>query len=580
MKKKNPIQRLFLENKSLLGLLSIIPIFIILEIVLGVGLSHLFKTGIDKALEGGEGYLQFAMGLVGIIFFFSFMVFFKDLTLGYIGEKAIADLRFKATEKFIKLPISKLDKMHSGDNLSKLTNDIQLVKRFVDWDGYFLILRPLMAVACIAYLTYLSWFLTLASIAIIPIMMLITVKISSPLGKYTKSLQEELANINKTNQDILGGIQIIKSFNLKDRVIGSFKSQLDESVKRGRVIALRRSVLMGVSTTLNFLPFLMPLALGSFLVYRQSMSVGGLLAFINLLNNLTWPLSQLPNHFGSYKGAIASLERIYEIIDMPSERQCGEVFDTETESKNVLKFKEVKFAYTEKDILSNLSFSVKKDETIALVGPSGGGKSTIFKLIAGFYHPSEGQIEVFDKPLDDWNLEKVREDIAVVSQDTYLFPTTIKENIALGKIGASMDKIVEAAKLANAHNFIINLPQGYDTLVGERGAKLSGGQKQRISIARAILNDAKLLLLDEATSALDTESELLVQQALEKAMVGRTTIVIAHRLSTIKNADRILVLEAGAVVEEGQHEVLLKQNGLYSKLYNKDFDNLSESGVA
>lgn len=578
MKKKNPLQRLFVENKSLLGLLGIMPIFIVLEIVLVVGLSHLFKTGIDKALEGGEGYLQFAMGLVGIIFFFSIMVFFKDLALGYLGERAIADLRFKATGKFMKLPISKLDTMHSGDNLSKLTNDIQLIKRFIDWDGYFLILRPLMAVASLAYLTYLSWLLTLASIALIPIMMFITVKISSPLGKYTKALQEELANINKTNQDILGGIHIIKSFNLKDRMIGNFKSQLDESVKRGRVIALRRSVLMGVSTTLNFLPFLMPMALGSFLVYRESMSVGALLAFINLLNNLTWPLSQLPNHFGSYKGAMAGLERIYEIIDMPSERQGGKEFDTESE--NVLTLRKIKFSYTEKNILSNLSFSVKKDETIALVGPSGGGKSTIFKLIAGFYQPIEGEIEIFDKPLDDWNLEKVREAMAMVSQDTYLFPTTIKENIALGKVGASMDEIIEAAKLANAHSFILNLPNGYDTLVGERGAKLSGGQKQRISIARAILNDAKLLLLDEATSALDTESELLVQQALEKAMVGRTTIVIAHRLSTIKNADRILVLEEGSVVEEGNHEELLKENGLYSKLYNKDFGNLSESGVA
>lgn len=576
MKKKNPIQRLFLENKTLLGLLTVVPIFIILEIVLGVGLSHIFKIAIDKALAGEEGYLLFVIGFVGIIIFFSAMVFFKDLTLGYIGERSIADLRSKATGKFMKLPISKLDTMHSGDNLSKLTNDIQLVKRFIDWDGYFLILRPLMALATLAYLIYLSWILTLASIALIPIMMFLTVKISNPLGNYTKALQEELANINKTNQDILGGIQIIKSFNLKNRVIGKFKSQLDESVNRGRTIASRRSVLMGISTTLNFLPFLMPMALGSFLVYREIMSVGALLAFINLMNNLTWPLSQIPNHYGSYKGALAGLERIYEIIDMPSERECGEEFDTDGE--NVLLFNNIRFCYTEKDILKNLSFKVNKNETVALVGPSGGGKSTIFKLITGFYPPNEGEISLFNNPLDNWNLEKVRDQIAVVSQDTYLFPTSIKENISLGKKEATTEEIIGAAKQANAHDFIMSLPNGYDTLVEERGAKLSGGQKQRISIARAMLRDAKLLLLDEATSALDTESELLVQQALEKAMLGRTTMVIAHRLSTIKNASRILVLEEGTVVEEGNHEQLLAQNGLYTKLYNKDFN--TESGVA
>ncbi|QNO13859.1 ABC transporter ATP-binding protein [Alkalicella caledoniensis] len=498
--------------------------------------------------------------------------------MGYLSERAIADLRYKATEKFTKLPIPKLDTMHSGDNLSKLTNDIQLVKRFLDWDGYFLILRPLMAVATLAYLTYLNWQLTLASLVFIPIMMYLTMKITQPISNYSKALQEELANINKANQDILGGIQIVKSFNLKDRILESFKGQVDESVKRGRVIALRRAILAGISGFLTFLPFIVSFGLGSLLVNRGSMSVGGLLAFINLLNQLSWPLAQLPNHIGSYKAAGAGLDRIYEIVDIVSERQTGEKLDFESE--NVLSFNNVRFAYGEKDILQGISFHINCGEKVALVGPSGGGKSTIFKLITGFYQPYEGEISLFNNTIDKWKLDFLREEIAVVSQDTYLFPTTIKENITLGR-NFSMEAIIAASQKANAHNFIMELADGYDTMVGERGAKLSGGQRQRISIARAILKDAKLLLLDEATSALDTESEQMVQQALEKAMEGRTTMVIAHRLSTIKNADRILVIEGGAVVEEGTHEQLLDKEGLYSKLYNKDFSHVDqESGVA
>ena len=575
---KNPFRRLFFENKGLLFYVSLVPIFIVVEIFFTVYTAHLFKTGIDTGLAGGgDGYSQIAMGLIAVIILFSLTIYFKDYMLGYLSEKAIADLRFKATEKFTKLPMGTLDLMHSGDNLSKLTNDIQLVKRFLDWDGYFLALRPLMAIASLVYLTYLNWQLTLVSVTFTPVLMYLTVTISQPLTKYSKALQEELSNISKTNQDILGGIQIVKSFNLKDRVLNSFKGQVEESIKRGRVIALRRATLTGVSTFLSFFPFLVSFGLGSFLVTRGSMSVGALLAFINLLNQLTWPLAQIPNHIASYKAAGAGMDRLYEIIDMDPERESGELLNFEC--ANVVSFKNIKFAYGEKDVLKDLSFSIKTGETVAVVGPSGGGKSTIFKLITGFYQPSEGEIELFNNKLDNWKLSAVREEIAVVSQDTYLFPTTIKENIALGKENISMDEIIEAAQKANAHNYIMEFPDGYDTMVGERGAKLSGGQRQRISIARAILRDSKLLLLDEATSALDTESELLVQQALEKAMVGRTTLVIAHRLSTIKNADRILVLENGTMVEEGKHQDLLEAKGLYSKLYNKDFST-SESGVA
>ncbi len=579
MKQKNLIKRLFLDDRSLIWFVAIVPIFMILEIVITISMADLFKKGIDLGLAGDEGFTTIASGLIVIIFVFAITIYFKDYVVGNLSEKAIANLRLRTTEKFTKLPISNLDTMHSGDNISRLTNDVQLIKRFLDWDGYFLVLRPLMAIASLAYLTYLNWQLTLASVIFTPLLMLLTITISQPISRYSKELQEELGTINKTNQDILGGIQIVKSFNLKNRVLRDFGSQVDQSVRRGRVIALRRAALSGISLVLTFIPFLVTFGLGSYLVTQGNMSVGSLLAFINLLNQLAWPLAQLPNHIGGYKGAVAGLQRIYEIVDLGSERDSG--VNHPTDANEVITFKEVNFAYGEKAILNNLSFSVNNGETVALVGPSGGGKSTIFKLITSFYDSNEGEIKIFDVDINDWRLQAMREEIAVVSQDTYLFPTTIKENIVLGNKAISTEEVIEAAKKANAHDFIINLPQGYDTVVGERGSKLSGGQRQRISIARAILKNSKILLLDEATSALDTESEILVQQALQKAMVGRTTIVIAHRLSTIINADRILVIDNGCVVEQGTHDQLMDVKGTYWKLYNKDFTpNDGESGVA
>lgn len=580
MKKKNYYSRLLLDNKKVSILVYSTSVAMILEIILTVLMADLFKKGIDMGLSGDPGYSRIAIGLVSIIIIFATTIFFKDLLLGLISERSIANLKLKASTKFTKLPIYTLDTMHSGDNLSKLTNDIELVKRFLDWDGYFLILRPLMALASLGYLTYLNWQLTLASIILTPLLMVLTMKISEPINNYSKALQEELANINKTNQDILGGIQIVKSFNLRDRILNQFKDQIDQSVKSGRLIAIRRGILMGVSTVLTYLPFLVSFGLGSYLVTQGRMSPGALLAFINLLNQLAWPLSQIPNHIASYKASLAGLDNIYGIIDLESERTTGSNFEIE-KANSVVAFNNVEFAYTDKNVLNGLSFNVNKGEKIAIVGPSGGGKSTVFKLITGFYNSNEGEINLFDKPIKQWNLEDLRNKMAMVSQDTYLFPTTVAENISLGREDVTLDEIVNAAKMANAHDFITKLPNGYDTVIGERGSTLSGGQRQRLSIARAILKNAPVLLLDEATSALDTESESLVQEALEKAMEDRTTLVIAHRLSTIKNVDRILVVENGTVVEEGSHENLLAAKGLYYKLYNKDFVNTDiESGVA
>lgn len=562
---QNLFRRMLFNDRKSGRLVALLPIIMVIEAAFSIGLAHLFKEGIDRSFFGAEGYVFFAYGLILVIFLNSTLGYVRNRVRGTLSEKATADLRYNATKQFAFLPIRTLETMHSGDSLSKLTNDLQAVKRFLDLDGYLLLARPLTAFASLVYMMHVSWQLSLACIIFIPILMVATIKISTPLQAYNKSLQEELANVNTSSQDILGGMEIVKAFNLQEKLSDTFAFRVNEAVHKGQMIAARRALLSGVSTVLTFLPFLMPFALGSFLINRGIMSIGGLLAFTNLLNNLTWPLGQVPNHYASYKGALAALARLYEIIDLDVERTTGKGYTIG--ASQIVEFSGVDFAYKAEPVLQDLTFSISRGERVAIVGPSGGGKSTIFKLITGFYQQNSGEIRLFGQPVEDWNLEALRTNIAVVSQDTFLFPITIKENIALGRNDLSMNEIILAAQKANIHEFVMSLPEQYNTLVGERGATLSGGQKQRIAIARAILHDTELLLLDEATSALDTESEYVVQQALERAMDGRTTIVIAHRLSTIQNADRIFVLDQGKIVEAGTHAELIAQAGTYTKLY-------------
>lgn len=565
MQRQNLFRRMLLSDKRSRRFMALLPVIMVMEAALTIGLAHLFREGIDSSLFGAEGYGFFAFGLAMVIILTSVVGYVRNRVRGSLSEKATADLRYKATKQLAFLPIGTLETMHSGDSLSILTNDLQAVKRFVDMDGYLLISRPLMALASLAYMIYVGWQLALGCLIFVPVLMFSTMKISKPLQAYSKSLQEELAHVNTSSQDILGGMEIVKAFNLQETFSTAFSLHVGEAVQKGQMIAARKALLSVVSHVLTFLPFLVPLALGSVLITRGFMSSGALLAFINLLNNLTWPLAQVPNHYASYKGGIAALERLYGIIDLDVERETGEAHTTQ--SSEVVEFSHVDFAYKTEPILHDLSFSIEAGERIAIVGSSGSGKSTIFKLITGFYQQSCGAIRLFGHPLETWNLEALRTRIAVVTQDTFLFPTTIRENIAIGRDDLPMDEIIMAAQKANVHEFIMSLPEQYDTVVGERGATLSGGQKQRIAIARAILHNAELLLLDEATSALDTESEYLVEQALERAMEGKTTIVIAHRLSTIQSADCIFVLDQGKIVEMGTHIELIMEDGAYAKLY-------------
>jgi ABC-type multidrug transport system fused ATPase/permease subunit len=312
---------------------------------------------------------------------------------------------------------------------------------------------------------------------------------------------------------------------------------------------------------------------GGYLALTGRVTPGGLFAFMYLLHFLIEPLSSGPDLIAALRAATGTAGRIVEVMHRPVERADGQVFEADP-AKPAIRYEDVSFGYGEQThVLDGVSFSISHHKMVALVGHSGSGKSTVLKLLCGFYEPRAGGVELYGRGLGEWNLESLRRQLALVAQDTYLFPASIAENISYGRPGATMGEIIEAAKMANAHRFILELPDGYSTLVGERGNRLSGGERQRIGIARAILKDAPILLLDEPTSALDTQSESLIQEALERFMQGRTVLVIAHRLSTIKHADEIFVLDGGRVAERGTHEDLIGQGGVYRQLYLKQFES-------
>jgi ABC-type multidrug transport system fused ATPase/permease subunit len=397
-----------------------------------------------------------------------------------------------------------------------------------------------------------------------------------------KYFRESSINVGKANSvayDAYEGISIIKSFNIQNLFYKRFTDFIDISYLN-RVKAAGRLKFIPVFNIIIWLfPYITCLIYGSYLTINKEISIGQLLAFFYLINNIVGPVSSTPNIYSSVRNSMGTAQRFFEILDGPAERSGGSNFDIHG-SEMCARFKYVSFSYdgdevNRKEILHNLCFDLKKGSKTALVGKSGCGKSTTLKLLMGYYDNFQGEIELFGRNIKDWSIEGIRSKISYVSQDTFLFPLSIYENIRLGKTNATRVEVEKAAKYANAHEFIMQFPNGYDTEVGERGIRLSGGQKQRISLARAFLRNAPIIILDEPTSALDNQSESLVMEAVHRLISDRSLIVVTHRLSFIKDADNILVLDNGKIAESGTHEQLISKGNLYSELYNRQINQTS-----
>jgi len=494
-------------------------------------------------------------------------------TTGCFTGYAIYDIRAQVMDAIHRMSYSEIEKYHSGDIISRLSKDTYVVQSFFQNHFANLIYQPLVLIGVFAYLIVINWQLT----AIIVFLTMVTIygigRLSKPIGYYAKQVQEGHGVVNALAQESINGIRTVKAYHLEDYVYQRFKAAVDQ-LFAGYIKKNKREIsLSPLGFLTDLLPLLCTMTLGGWLAIRGEITLGSLMAFLYMLQYLSEPLANLPELIREVPSIEASINRIDALTDIDEERTGGTCFEP-SPAEPVLEFKEISFAYHDKrPVLQDLSFTIPAKSKTAIVGKSGSGKSTLFKLISGFYQPQRGELRLYGHPYADWDLESLRSQISLVTQDAFLFPGTIMENLAYGRPGASEAELMEAAKIANAHEFIMSFPDGYQTLVGEGGSRLSGGQKQRLAIARAFLKNAPILLLDEPTSALDHGSESLVMEAIDRISADKTVIVVAHRLSTIQSADQILVLHEGRVVEAGNHEELLERKGYYYDLYQKQFNS-------
>lgn len=506
--------------------------------------------------------------------------YIRLITNGALGERVCHDIRAAASRHLSVAKQAELRAVHSGEFVSRLSNDLTLIRGLMATELQFFIRSPIQFVLTLGYMLLISWKITLISLCLLPILMYFIGLVSRPISSYARQAQAEMANINALAQDAANGVAVTKVFNLyavlarRFREVGAKQadSQINLTATQGRLNA--------VAFLLNMGPLLVLFGLGGYEVIAGRLTLGGLIVLLNLLGNIAGPLQSAAQSYGKVKTAAASVERVFAIFALPIETDI--VKPTEFQpSECAIEFEDVRFSYnSDKPVFAGLDLKVNNGETVAIVGHSGVGKSTLLSLLLGLVEPERGTIKICGEKLSVDSPYQARSMLAYVPQDSTLFAKTVRENIRLGRPEASDVEVENVARQAFAHDFILSLPAGYETVLGEDGIGLSGGQKQRLSIARAMLRDAPILLLDEATSALDTESEARIQEAIETLRAGRTVLIVAHRLSTIRGADRIIVIDQGRVVEEGSHDSLLKKGGLYSSLYRHQFADNSQAALA
>jgi ATP-binding cassette subfamily B protein len=492
--------------------------------------------------------------------------------------RAMADLRQSVFAHLQRLPMSYHEGRHSGDLLSVLTNDVAVAEQAFQEHLLTLVSAVLQGISAVMFMSILSWPLMLLIVASGFIPLAANTLFAGPLRRAADAIQAHLGAVSERLADLLAGFQVVKSYSLGDWVLARFDRSNGELLGAG----LRRVRLDAALSATNALGgvilMLLPIGIGSYMVFRGQTTFGTLVAMIQLSGPLQFLVYSLGGTISRLQSGLAAAARITAALrEAPEPPAYGVPAPPPQFAKAspapVVCFDAVRFGYGEELILRDVSFAVEAGQVAAFVGPSGGGKSTLFKLLLGCYPVEGGAIAVQGTPLNSLRLSDLRAGLAYIPQDAYLYTGTIMENIRYGRPDASDQAVMDAARAAYAHDFVTAFPDGYDTLVGERGARLSGGQRQRIAVARALLKDAPILLLDEATSALDSKSEELVQRALEALMRGRTVLVIAHRLSTIDNADIVYVIDEGRVAEQGTPHALLAQPGLFQRLYQLQFGN-------
>ena len=534
-------------------------------------IKRLFDKGIIAGSEKDILYAAGAMILFAVIgaVLVYWNAIFSTIISSSIYKNIVDDIYIKVQE----MDMEYFSGTKVGELMVKVMNDPGNINTLII-ETFYMISEIFRAIICLVIALYVDWKLTLGVLVVAPVLMVAVRRYSKKLKNSGKEKQEAIGTLNSKLQETLSGIRVIKAFATERTEIRNFKKKSLELKKVELKTSRYNAKSSSISEAVNYIMIAILLLFGGFRAIRGNhFTAGDFITIVGAIASMYTPIRRAITRYNSISVNIPSIGRVFEVMEKEPKVTNKENSVNFEEFKKEISFSNVEFSYldSKEKILKGINLKVKKGETIALVGNSGGGKSTIVNLIPRFFDVTNGSLEIDGIDVRDYNVKSLRKKIGIVPQETFLFSGTLKSNIKYGKNDATDEEIIEAAKQANAHEFIEKLEKGYETEIGERGAKLSGGQKQRIAIARAILENPQILILDEATSALDNESEKLVQEALEKLMKGKTTFVIAHRLSTIENSDKIAVIQQGELKELGKHEELMELNGIYYGLYNKKF---------
>ncbi len=569
------LKRLFGHVRSYWKPLAVTGVLLLLRAGLSL-LPPLFQREIvDQVIGGGElSRLGVTLGAMVGAYALLHLADFGDLYIRHaLGARFIFDLRVRIYDYLQRLSLSFFERTSTGELMSRVTNDVNALEQFVTHGVALTAVDFLRLIGASAVLLALDWRLALVVLIPLPVIAVGLRYFNQYARPIYRQARDRLGDINADLQDNLAGIRVIQAFGQEDAELERFR-RVSERYYQERVRVIRAwSTFFPALHFVSAVGGVLVLGFGARMVVDGRVSLGTLVAFLTYIVSFYEPLRRLTEVDNVFQQAIAAGERIFELLDeVPEIQDAGDAVVLDEVAGNVV-FDDVHFRYGEGDeVLHDLEFHIAPGEVVALVGPSGAGKTSIANLLCRFYDPIHGRVLVDGHDLRRVQTWSLRRHIAVVLQDTFLFNTTVRENLRYGKPDASEGEMIAAAQAAYAHEFIQQLPQGYDTEIGERGVKLSGGQKQRLALARAILADPRILILDEATSSVDAEAEYLIQQALEQVLKGRTSLVIAHRLSTIRNADKIIALEEGRIREVGDHKDLLAQGGLYSQLYRRQLE--------
>ncbi len=570
-------KRLLIYIKPYLGRFGLAIICIIIASGANLYLPWIIKDMIDKVLaEKDMAMLNIISVSIVVVFAIrGFFYYWQSYLVSYIGQRVVVDVREVMFRKFQRMPMAYFDKHQTGETMSYLTNDVGAIQSALVDNLIEMFTESSVLVGSIAMMFYLDWKLTLLTLITVPLVGSAMRIFGKKIKSSSRVIQEKLADITSLLQESISSIRVVKSFVRENYEIDRFRVENELNFKATMKNVQQTSLLTPTVEFLAAVAVTLIVWFGGYEVVKGIMSAGALVAFLTYAVNLANPVKRLSRIYGKLQKAMAAIDRIFGVLDLK---------ETVNDKPNAIELPQVKgnvsvenvtFSYDgTHNALENVSFEVKSGQMIAFVGPSGAGKSTIANLIPRFYDVTSGAIKIDGFDIRDVKVDSLREQIGIVPQETLLFSTTVMENIRYGRLDATDEEVIAAARAANADKFIRDLPEGYQTKIGERGLNLSGGQRQRMAIARAMLKNPQILILDEATSALDTESEKIVQSALDELMKGRTSFVIAHRLSTIFAADKIFVIDKGKICESGTHKELLELGGVYSNLYNIQFSNL------